>query len=91
MLLLVAGFETTTNLLGNGVRVVLGDPAAGAGLLARGEVPPAAFVEEVLRYDSPVQFTERPPPDGPPSRSAASRSARDDHLVVMARRREPRP
>lgn len=55
ILLLVAGFETTTNLLGNGVRVVLSDPAAKAGLM-EGKVSPEAFVEEVLRYDSPVQF-----------------------------------
>ncbi len=58
ILLLVAGFETTTNLLGNGLQVVLSDPAAGDDLRS-GVVPPAAFVEEVLRYDSPVQQTGR--------------------------------
>jgi cytochrome P450 len=57
-LLLVAGFETTTNLLGNGLHVVLGDPQAGAAV-ADGSVPATAFVEEVLRYDSPVQLTSR--------------------------------
>jgi cytochrome P450 len=57
-LLLVAGFETTTNLLGNGLQVILRDPAAGAAVRA-GAVPAAAFVEEVLRYDSPVQLTSR--------------------------------
>ena len=46
-LLLVAGFETTTNLLGSGLGV------------RDGSVPPAAFVEEVLRFDSPVQLTSR--------------------------------
>jgi cytochrome P450 len=57
-LLLVAGFETTTNLLGNGLNVILHDPAADEA--ARDEsVPPSAFVEEVLRYDSPVQLTSR--------------------------------
>jgi cytochrome P450 len=57
-LLLVAGFETTTNLLGNGLQLVLHEPAAEAA--ARDEsVPPSAFVEEVLRYDSPVQLTSR--------------------------------
>jgi cytochrome P450 len=60
ILLLVAGFETTTNLLGNGVHLVLGDPAgtAAAELRASGPDFAAAFVEEVLRYDSPVQFAE---------------------------------
>jgi len=57
-LLLVAGFETTTNLLGNGLAVVLQDPAAG-GAVRDGSVSPAAFVEEVLRFDSPVQMTSR--------------------------------
>jgi len=57
-LLLVAGFETTTNLLGNGLQVILTDPAAGLAL-GDGSVPPEAFVEEVLRFDSPVQLTSR--------------------------------
>ena len=57
-LLLVAGFETTTNLLGNGLHVALEDPRAGAAV-ADGSVPAAAFVEEVLRFDSPVQLTSR--------------------------------
>lgn len=57
-LLLVAGFETTTNLLGNGLAIMLDDPAAGDAV-RNGSVPAAAFVEEVLRYDSPVQLTSR--------------------------------
>jgi cytochrome P450 len=57
-LLLVAGFETTTNLLGNGLQVVLQDPSAG-DRVREGSVSPAAFVEEVLRFDSPVQLTSR--------------------------------
>ncbi|HVB45334.1 MAG TPA: cytochrome P450 [Streptosporangiaceae bacterium] len=57
-LLLFAGFETTKNLLGNGLHIVLDDPPSGAALRDR-LVPPSAFVEEVLRFDSPVQLTER--------------------------------
>jgi cytochrome P450 len=57
-LLLFAGFETTTNLLGNGLHIVLHDPPSGAAL-RDGLVPPSAFVEEVLRFDSPVQLTAR--------------------------------
>lgn len=57
-LLLVAGFETTTNLLGNGLNIVLHDPRAGDAV-RDGSVPPAAFVDEVLRFDSPVQLTSR--------------------------------
>jgi len=54
-LLLIAGFETTTNLLGNGLRIMLEDPQVRAAV-GDGSVPVAAFVEEVLRYDSPVQI-----------------------------------
>ena len=57
-LLLVAGFETTTNLLGNGLQIILEDPPAGEAV-RDGSVPPAAFVQEVLRFDSPVQLTSR--------------------------------
>lgn len=57
-LLLVAGFETTTNLLGNGLQVVLTQPGVGAAV-RDGSVPVTAFVEETLRYDSPVQLTSR--------------------------------
>jgi cytochrome P450 len=57
-LLLVAGFETTTNLLGNGLQVVLSEPAVGEAV-RDGSVPAAAFVEEALRFDSPVQLTSR--------------------------------
>jgi cytochrome P450 len=57
-LLLVAGFETTTNLLGNGLAIILQDPSAGEAV-RDGSVRPSAFVEEVLRFDSPVQLTSR--------------------------------
>jgi cytochrome P450 len=58
VLLLVAGFETTTNLIGNGLHEALGRPALLEGL-GEGEIPVAAFVEETLRYDSPVQIVGR--------------------------------
>jgi len=57
-LLLIAGFETTTNMLGNGMHIVLQNPPSGAALMD-GSVPPSAFVEEVLRFDSPIQLTAR--------------------------------
>ncbi|AUG76901.1 cytochrome P450 [Kitasatospora sp. MMS16-BH015] len=58
VLLLVAGFETTTNLLGNGLSLLLDHPGALAGVRS-GAVDPAGYTEEVLRYDSPVQVTSR--------------------------------
>jgi cytochrome P450 len=54
ILLLFAGFETTTNLLGNGLRILMTMPDEQCRLRA-GEVSPDAFVTEVLRFDSPVQ------------------------------------
>ena len=57
-LLLVAGFETTVNLIGNGTLALLRNPAQFDALrddpgLARG------VVEETLRWDPPVQATVR--------------------------------
>jgi cytochrome P450 len=57
-LVLVAGFETTVNLLGNGIRVLLDHPEQLAALRARPELWPNA-VEEILRLESPVQLTAR--------------------------------
>ncbi|MFF0018042.1 cytochrome P450 [Streptomyces sp. NPDC005374] len=57
-LLLVAGFETTTDLLGNGLGVLFSRPETVQWLRSgRGDV--AAFIEEVLRCESPVQLTSR--------------------------------
>ncbi|MFJ8474726.1 cytochrome P450 [Kitasatospora sp. NPDC094011] len=58
VLLLVAGFETTTNLLGNGLALLFRHPGAAAELRG-GAVTPAGFTDEVLRFDSPVQATAR--------------------------------
>jgi cytochrome P450 len=58
MLLLGAGFETTVNLLGNGTVLLVRHPDQ---LRTLQEDPSrwANAVEEVLRYDSPVQRTAR--------------------------------
>ncbi|MDS0137361.1 MULTISPECIES: cytochrome P450 [unclassified Amycolatopsis] len=57
-LLLIAGHETTTNLIGNGVLALLRSPEGLKPLGADGENA-ARVVEEVLRYDSPAQLTAR--------------------------------
>jgi cytochrome P450 len=57
-LLFAAGFETTTNLLTNGVVALLGEPAQYAALGQREELARPA-VEELLRFDSPVQLSSR--------------------------------
>ena len=57
-LVLAAGFETTVNLLGNGIRVLLDTPEQLHTLSQRRELWPNA-VEEILRLESPVQLTAR--------------------------------
>ncbi len=64
--ILLAGHETTTNLIGNAMLVLLGDNA----LMTRLRNNPAdipAMVEEALRWDPPIQCTYR-------------RATRDDDL-----------
>lgn len=62
VLLLVAGNETTTNLIGNGAAALLEHPDQWAVVEDdRGKVP--ALVEEALRYDAPIQGFFRTPND----------------------------
>ena len=56
--LVLAGFLTTTNLLSNGLALMLADPQLAAGVREH-DIPIADFVEEALRYDAPVQMTIR--------------------------------
>ena len=62
-LLLVAGFETTVNLVGNAVNALLDHPDQWAALVADPGLA-AAAVQETLRYDPPVQRTARVAFDG---------------------------
>lgn len=57
-LVLAAGFETTVNLLGNGIRLLLNFPDQLAKLAADPSLWPNA-VEEILRMESPVQLSAR--------------------------------
>lgn len=57
-LLLVAGFETTVNLLGNALRALLDHPEQWRMLTESPELA-AQAVEETLRWDPPVQRTAR--------------------------------
>jgi cytochrome P450 len=56
--LLFAGHETTRNLIGNGMYTLLQNPQETAELREQPEMIRTA-VEEILRYESPVQFTAR--------------------------------
>ncbi|WP_182886611.1 cytochrome P450 [Microbispora sp. H10885] len=54
MNLIIAGHVTVTRSIGNGLVSLLENPAQLAAL-REGEVTPAAMVEEILRFESPVQ------------------------------------
>jgi pimeloyl-[acyl-carrier protein] synthase len=58
MLVLGAGHETTTNLIGNAVVALLRHPSERRRLQDDASLLPSA-VEEFLRWDSPVQLTDR--------------------------------
>jgi cytochrome P450 len=57
-LVLAAGFETTVNLLGNGIVLLAGDHEQRKQLAERADLWPNA-VDEVLRVDPPVLLTGR--------------------------------
>jgi cytochrome P450 len=56
--LLNAGHETTTNLIGNGVHALLTHPQQWQLLCAQPQLLPTA-VEELLRFESPLQLNNR--------------------------------
>ncbi len=57
-LLLIAGHETTVNLIANAILAMLRNPAQWAALGADANRAPAV-IEETLRYDPPVQLVAR--------------------------------
>jgi cytochrome P450 len=88
ILLFAAGFETTTNLLGNGLLALLTHPDQLADWRAHPDIAPTA-VEEFLRFDSPVQFNLRTALE--PADLAGDPLARGDRIVVLqgAANRDP--
>ena len=78
-LVLAAGFETTVNLLGNGIRMLLDAPEHLETLAARPELWPNA-VEEILRLESPVQLSAR---IAGKDVDVAGTRVRQDELVII--------
>jgi cytochrome P450 len=58
VLLLNAGHEATVNTIGNGMTALLQHPGE-LGRIVSGEVSAKSAVEELFRYDSPLQLFER--------------------------------
>ena len=56
--ILNAGHETTTNLIGNGLQLLINWPDERRRLIAQPELA-ASAVEEILRHDAPVQLGNR--------------------------------
>jgi cytochrome P450 len=90
VLLLNAGHETTTNLIGNGTYALLRHPDQlkrlrdDPSLLPRG-------IEELLRYDSPVQFTNRILTADMELGGKTLRAGQMVLLVLAAANRDPEP
>jgi cytochrome P450 len=88
ILLFSAGFETTTNLLGNGLLALLTHPDQLQEWRAHPELAPTA-VEELLRFDSPVQFNLRTALE--PADLVGEPLERGDRIIVLqgAANRDP--
>jgi cytochrome P450 len=78
-LVLAAGFETTVNLLGSGIRILLEHPDQLARLLDEPDLWPGA-VEEILRLESPVQLSARL---ARVDTEVAGRQVKRDELVIL--------
>jgi len=88
VLLLVAGNETTTKLIGNGVLAFLDHPDQWSLLCGEpGRMPGA--VDEVLRYDGPVQLTSRLVLDDQEWRGHRLRRGEQLVLLLAAANRDP--
>jgi pimeloyl-[acyl-carrier protein] synthase len=88
LLLLVAGHETTVNLIGNGVLALLRAPDQ-LSLLRRAPDLVAGAVDELLRFDSPVQLTQRVATEDLDLVGCSVRAGDEIMLVLGAANRDP--
>lgn len=88
VLLLSAGHETTTNLIGNGLLALLRNPAERAKLAGDPTLVETA-VEELLRYDSPVQVTGRKANEDVEIGGVTIRKGERALVVIGAANRDP--
>ena len=90
VLVLAAGHETTTNLIGNGLYTLLRHPRELAKLRARPDSI-AAAVEELLRFEGPVTMTSRLPVGRKPRAFEGVEIGGEDEIALMfaAANRDP--
>jgi cytochrome P450 len=88
-MLLIAGHETTVNLVANGTLALLRNPDVLARLRANPDLAPAV-VEEVLRYDPPVQLTGRRATADIQVAGHTVRAGQHVTLLLAAGNRDPR-
>jgi cytochrome P450 len=88
ILLLLAGNETTTNLIGNGM-LALGQNREQFDLLAGEPARMARAIEEMLRYDCPVQSTIRYPKADVEVRGVEIKAYTPTFVMVAAANRDP--
>ena len=88
MLLLIAGHETTMNLIGNGMLALLRHPDQQELLTRNPSLAPGA-VEELIRFDGPVHATQRIPTE--PVTVGDQKIAAGDRVIVIiaAANRDP--
>jgi cytochrome P450 len=88
VLLLLAGNETTTNLIGNGMLALGRNPAQMQMLIGQPQLMPHA-IEEMLRYDCPVQSTARYPKVDVTIDSVELKANMVTFVMVAAANRDP--
>jgi cytochrome P450 len=90
ILLFVAGYETTTNLIGNGTRAFLLHPEQMQKLRDDRSLMKGA-IEEILRFDSPVQLTgRRALADGLEVQGTPIPKGEETIVILGAANRDPR-
>ena len=88
ILTMAGGQETTTNLIGNGLLTLLRNPAQMRELQANPALIPAA-IEELLRFESPIQYTARLAPDDMEIGGQQIRKRQAVMAVIGAANRDP--
>lgn len=88
IMLMTGGQETTTNLIGNGLLTLLRHPDQFTKLRMDLSLIPSA-IEELLRYESPIQYTSRLAPDDVQMGGKTIRKGQAVIAVIGAANRDP--